>query len=186
MATSVRSRPSFTLLGKVVFLIAAAVLVSQILVGPAQIHGWIYKLSDGFRHVNTFAFAHAYLATLDQPQPNPNAATFLTVIPTAMQQSVNGDPWSIVALVMVWVLGIWLLWGPIKGNYFWIIAIPFVGGVAAWILSNWVIQLLMWLVLAGSQALTALGFSNASIESKLEAMHLVTEGGEVFHSTDKA
>jgi hypothetical protein len=185
LSSADRVRAQFTGFGKAVFWVGIVLLSSELIAGATRTEGLIQKLATGFQNVNVFAFAHNYLAVLGE-QSTGNLATFLLVIPEAIGRSISSNPWSVVALVMVCVLGVWFLWDQIKENYFWLIGVPFVGGVAAWVLSNWIIHSLLWLMLVIAQGMAAAGVASLPMEARLEAMHLVVEGaGESLKHSEK-
>lgn len=179
-----RLRVQFTGLGTFVFWLGVVLLSSEVIAGATRTEGLIQKLATGFQNVNVFAFAHNYLEVLGE-QNTGSLATFLLIIPEAIGRSISSDPWSVVALVMVCVLGVWFLWDQIKENYFWLIGVPFVGGVAAWVLSYWIIHSILWLMLVIAQGMAAMGLASMPMETRLEAMHLVAEGaGESLKHSD--
>lgn len=150
------------------FVLSIFLLISRFsgwLGGAADI---MTKLAQGFEQVNTFAFAGNYLHEFNVVINSGSTGTAsmglfleaaIAAFPQALIDSLQGGGWAVVGLLITLALGTLMMWDTIvtDHHYFWgVVAIPFVGGVAAWFLSKIVIQFLLWAGIAVLQSLVLL------------------------------
>jgi hypothetical protein len=161
-------RQRFTPFGAIVFVLSILLLVSKLT-------GWItgaedidQKLCDGLRQVDAFAFAGNYVRDVQQViassvEPGTaNAGVLIPALfvafPSAIADSLSGGGWAVLGFLMALTLGTFVLWDSVRNDsYLWIAAIPFVGGLAAWVLSFVVLQFLLLAFLFVLQALALIG-----------------------------
>jgi hypothetical protein len=132
-------------------------------------------LASGFNQVDAFSFAVHYAhdvgdlvappppsqpegllfsppPSLDEPRGGMSIPIALfAAFPAAVAQTLAGGRWATVGLILALVFGLVIMWDSIKENWLWVAAVPFVGGLIAWLLSVVVIQFLLWLVLVALQ-----------------------------------
>jgi hypothetical protein len=161
-------RQRFTPFGAVTFALSVLLLISRFTGWFSGAEDIMTRLAHGFAQVNTFAFASNYItefkaAVVNGSTGSASMGLFLmaaiVALPQAMLDSVQGGGWAVVGFVLTLALGALIMWDTIVTDhqYFWgVVAIPFVGGVAAWFLSKVLIQFVFWSVIAVLQSLVLL------------------------------
>lgn len=180
-APAARRRQRFTPFGVVVFVLSIVLLLSKVTGWMTGAEDLVTRLAAGFRQVNAFAFAVHYkdefVALVAPSQPSqPTGLLFspppavdeqpsgmsipvavFAAFPAAIKDSLAGGAWATVGLVLALVFGVLVMWDAIKENGLWVAAVPFVGGLVAWVLSAVVIQFVLWALLVALQALVLVG-----------------------------
>jgi len=179
-------RRRLTPFGTIIFILSFVLLLSKLTGWMTGAEDFVTRLADGFRQVNAFQFAVTYeqdfqalvapSSPADQvgglmyspppaPQPEPGgtslpAAVFGAFF-QAMGQSFAAGGWARFGFLLSLVFGLAIMWDSIKENWFWIAAVPFVGGVVAWVLSAVVIQFALWSLLLVMQLMVIVGSASA-------------------------
>ena len=74
-------------------------------------------------------------------------------VPAAIGDSLSGGGWALLGLLMSLGLGTLVMWDSIRQSIFWVAAVPFVGGLIAWVLSFVVLQFVLLTLLVVLQGL---------------------------------
>jgi hypothetical protein len=184
-----KSSQRFTPIGAVLFGLSVILLLSKfvsLLTGASDL---VTNLAHGFRQVNAFALAGNYIhevnATLGRASPvGANLGTFIVALmvalPAAIGESLKGGFWPTVGVAMVIVFGLTMVWDSLRKNWAYIFAVPFAGGLVAWVLSSVILQVIFWLLLVSLHVLVLVGGVSAYAPRASEAAGDILEK---FHLT---
>ncbi len=148
------ARQQFTPFGRVMFVLSIVLLLSGLLGPLIGAKSALVNLADGFGQVDAFAFARHFMDDLPanvqaQSQSSASLMTFVAAGIGALFQAggecLSQGGWAVLGFIMALTLGILIVWDSmVKESWLWVFAIPIVGGLAAWVLSNVVIEGILW------------------------------------------
>lgn len=168
----------FTPIGAVLFALSLILLLSKFVSLFSGASDLIANLAHGFQQVNAFALAGNYIheVNLALRRASPFGANLGTIIvamvvalPVAIGDSLKGGSWPTIGVAMVLVFGLLAVGDSLRKNWAYVFAVPFVGGLVAWVLSSVILQVIFWLLLASLHVLVLVGSVSAYAPRASEA-----------------